>query len=151
MSTNSGPAGPLPAILRPAQIPAHERGGGVRSIPLVTREVGAAAFINGITIFQPDAAVASHSHNCDESVMILEGRAFVELDGLEYEVGPGDTTFLPANVPHRFRNASGTDPLRLFWTYASVNATRTIIATGLMNRIEDEHRAPAASDRILEG
>jgi len=40
------------AILRPSEIPARERG-GARTIPLVTRKVGATAFINGITIFEP--------------------------------------------------------------------------------------------------
>jgi putative monooxygenase len=128
-----------PAILRPSGIPARERGGGARTIPLVTRKVGATAFINGITVFEPGAAVALHSHNCDESVVVLEGHAIVEIEGVEHEVGPDETTFLPANIPHRFRNASATERMRIFWTYASVDATRTIIATGDTNTIDAEH------------
>jgi putative monooxygenase len=134
-----------PAILRPAEIPARERGGGARTIPLVTRKVGATAFINGITVFEPGAAVALHSHNCDESVMIIEGHAIVEIDGVEHQAGPDDTTFLPANIPHRFKNASATERMRIFWTYASVEATRTIIATGDTNTIDAEHEARTAS------
>ena len=130
-----------PVILRPAEIPARDRGGGARTIPLVTRGVGATGFINGITIFDPGASVPLHSHNCEESVMVLEGRAIVEIYGTEYEVGTQDVTFLPANVPHRFRNASATEPMRILWTYASIDATRTIVATGDTRTIDAEHRA----------
>jgi putative monooxygenase len=133
------PVKQTPAVLRPAQLTARERGGGVRTIPLVTRKLGATTFLNGITIFDPGAAVGLHSHNCEESVVILVGRAIVEIDGTEFEVGPQDTTFLPANIPHRFKNASSTEPMRIFWTYASIEANRTVIATGETRRIDAEH------------
>lgn len=140
MSDDSNPRAQQPAVLRPAAIPARARGGGARTIPLVTRKVGSTGFINGITIFEPGAAVPMHSHNCEESVVILAGRAIAEIDGVEYEVGPEDTTFLPANIPHRFRNASQTEPMRMLWTYASIDATRTLIETGATHSIDDEHR-----------
>jgi quercetin dioxygenase-like cupin family protein len=127
------------AILRPSNLPCRDRGGGARTVPLVTRKLGATGFINGITIFEPRASIPLHSHNCEESVMILEGHAVLELDGVEHPVGPHDTTFLPANVPHRFRNASSTAPMRMLWTYASVDATRTLIATGATHAIDAEH------------
>jgi quercetin dioxygenase-like cupin family protein len=136
------PFDPRPVILRPMELQPHDRGGGVRTIPLVTRSVGATGFINGITIFDPGTAVPLHAHNCAESIMIIEGRAVAEIDGVEYEVGTHEVTFLPANVSHRFRNASSTEPMRMLWTYASVDATRTIIATGDTCTIDAEHRAP---------
>jgi quercetin dioxygenase-like cupin family protein len=131
-----------PAILRPTEIEARSRGGGVRTIPLVTRKVGSTSLINGITIVDPGAAVPLHSHNCEESVVILSGRAMVEIEGIEHEVAADDTTFLPANIPHRFRNASQTEVLRILWTYASVDATRTIVSTGQTRSIDDEHDKP---------
>jgi putative monooxygenase len=133
---------PKPAILRPSEIEARSRGGGVRTIPLVTRKVGSTTLINGITLFDPGAAVPLHSHNCEESVVILSGRAMVEIDGVEHEVITDDATFLPANIPHRFRNASQTESLRILWTYATVDATRTIISTGQTRSIDDEHAKP---------
>ena len=129
----------LPALLRPAEKTPRDRGGGVRTIPLVTRGVGATGFINGITIFDPGAAVPMHSHNCDESVLVLEGRAMVEISGVAYSLEKDDTTFLPANIPHRFKNASQTERMRIFWTYASIDATRTIVATGDTKTIDAEH------------
>lgn len=128
-----------PAVLRLSELTARDRGGGARTVQLVTRKLGATGFINGITEFEPEAGIPLHSHNCEESVVILEGRAIVEIDGVEHRVGPGDATFLPPNIPHRFRNASATERMRILWTYASVDATRTLIATGQTARIEAEH------------
>jgi putative monooxygenase len=145
MSDKSSESGdfdpPRPAVLRPSEIPSRDRGGGARTIPLVTRKVGATGFINGITIFDPGASVPMHSHNCEESVVVLEGEAIVETGSLEYRLGPNDTTFFPANIPHRFKNASTTERMRILWIYASINATRTIIATGDTKTIDDEHRS----------
>ena len=96
------------AVLRPTEITPHERGGGARTIPLVTRKIGSTSLLNGITEFEPEAAIALHTHNCEESVIVLEGSAIAELDGVKYPMVAGDTTWVPANLPHRFINASST-------------------------------------------
>ena len=131
-------------ILRPSDIPSRARGGGVKTIPLVTRQIGATGFINGITIFPPGGSVELHKHNCEESVVLLEGRAIVELGDREHVVETGDVTFIPQGVPHRFRNASELDEMKILWTYVSPAADRTILATGETRLIEAEHRAPVA-------
>lgn len=131
-------------ILRPSEIPARERGGGAKTIPLVTRRTGARDFINGITIFAPKAAIPLHSHNCDESVLMLEGNAIAEIDGVRHDVTAGDVTFIPANIPHRFINRSDTEGMKILWTYASIDATRTLVETGDTRSIDEEHQAPIA-------
>jgi quercetin dioxygenase-like cupin family protein len=133
---------PKPAVLRPSEIAPRSRGGGVQTIPLVTRKVGSTGLINGITIIGPSSAVPMHSHNCEESVMVLSGRGFVEIDGVDHEVVPGDTTFLPANIPHCFKNASDAEEMRILWIYATIDATRTLIETGQTRTIDDEHVIP---------
>jgi putative monooxygenase len=120
--------GQKPVVLRPSDIPACQRGGGAKTIPLVTRRTGSTSFINGLTIFEPGAAIQMHKHNCEESVVILEGTAIAEIDGTEHRVSVGDV--IPAGIPHRFRNTSATEGMRILWTYASVDATRTLIETG---------------------
>ncbi|GHH40558.1 cupin domain-containing protein [Lentzea cavernae] len=127
------------SVLRAAELPAFSRGGGASTIPLVTRARGAMAFLNGQTLFAGGAGIPLHTHNCPESVVILEGDAVVEIDGVEHHLTRFDTTFVDAGVPHRFRNASDTAPMRILWTYASVEATRTIVATGLTTRVDAEH------------
>jgi len=128
-----------PAILRPTELPTNERGGGARTTPLVTRKCGSTSMINGITTFDPGAAIGLHKHNCEESVMVLDGHAIVEIEGVQYKLGATDTTWIPANVPHRFINASDSERMRIFWTYASIDATRTMIATGEERSIDAEH------------
>lgn len=129
---------PEPAILRPHGLKTNDRGGGARTTPLVTRRCGSTSMINGITAFDPGAAIGLHMHNCEESVMVIEGEAIAEIDGAQHRLATNDTTWIPANVPHRFINASDK-PMRIFWTYATVDATRTMIATGETRSIDAEH------------
>ena len=127
------------AILRPSEITPRARVGGARTLPMVSQQVGAKDFLNGITAFPPGAAIAEHFHNCDESVLIIRGAAVAHIDGKEHPVSVGDTSFIPAGVPHFFKNASDTEELHIFWTYASVDADRTIVATGVTTRVDEEH------------
>lgn len=127
-----------PAILRPTELPVNDRGNGARTIPLVTRSCGSTSMINGITAFDPGAKIGLHFHNCEESVMILEGVAVAEIGSERHHLKAGDTTWIPANVPHRFLNESDA-PMRIFWTYATVGATRTMVETGIQQTIDEEH------------
>ncbi|ROS32102.1 cupin domain-containing protein [Amycolatopsis thermoflava] len=129
-----------PAVLRPAELHAFSRGGGASTIPLVTAARGAQVFLNGQTLFEGGAGIPLHTHNCPESVVILDGDAIVEIDGVEHHLTRFDTTYVPAGMPHRFRNASATAPMRILWTYASVDATRTLVETGVTTRVDAEHR-----------
>ncbi len=52
-----------------------------------------------------------------------------------------DATFIPANVPHRFRNLSDTKGMKILWIYASVDATRTIIETGVTGPVSAEYKS----------
>ena len=128
-----------PAILRPTELPAADRGNGNKTIPLVSGAVGSQVMLNGITAIAPGQAIGLHTHNCEESVMVIEGKALAELDGADYPLDTFDTTWLPADVPHRFKNPSKDKMLRIFWTYASLDATRTLVATGETHRIGSEH------------
>jgi quercetin dioxygenase-like cupin family protein len=128
-------------VLRPSDIPRSNRGGGAFTTPLVSRRIGATGFINGITEIAPGAAIDFHSHNCEESVLLLEGAAILDIDGHEHRLAPLDTTWIPPNAVHRFRNPSSDRPLKIFWTYASLDATRTLASTGETRLVSAEHKA----------
>jgi len=128
-----------PQLLRPSELKSHDRGGGARTTPLVSPAIGATGFINGITEFGPGVAIPFHSHNCEESVMLLEGEAVMDIGGKEYPVQVFDTTWIPPNVSHRFRNVSATKPMKILWTYASSQATRTLTETGETRPVSAEH------------
>ncbi len=129
-----------PQIFRPDEMKAYERGGGARTIPLASVSKGASAFINGITEFGPGAKIPFHFHNCEESVMLLEGDAMFDIGGKEYHLKPMDTTWIPPNVPHRFRNLSETEGMKILWIYGMVDATRTLVESGETRQISAEHK-----------
>ena len=57
-------------------------------------------------------------------MVLLSGNAWLDIAGEVHDLKPLDTTFIPPNVPHRFRNKSDTEGMKILWIYASVNATR---------------------------
>lgn len=136
---SSSPDGLAPLVLHPGDLPVKDRGGGICTTPLVTAGRGSRAMLTGITTIAPGCAVPLHFHNCEECVLVVAGEGVAEIAGAEHPVAPRDTTWIPAGVHHRFRNSSASAPLTIFWTYASIDATRTIAATGLTTRIDEEH------------
>jgi quercetin dioxygenase-like cupin family protein len=139
ITQTAGDDGRPAVVLRSGEIPARARGGGASTVPLVSQQVGGKDFLNGITKFGPGSAIAEHFHNCDECVLVISGSAVAHIDGVAYHVEAGDTSFIPAGIHHYFENASDTEDMHIFWTYASVDATRTIVATGVTTRIDEEH------------
>ena len=93
---------------------------------MVTTNRGATQFLTGVTEFDPGAALAPHFHNCQESVVILDGRAAFETANGKHRLRKNDVTLVPTGVVHRFRNL-GRERLRILFIYGSINVTRTVI------------------------
>ncbi len=120
---------PAAAVIRRGDMPRISRAGGAETTRMVTPECGAGAFLNGFTEIPPNGAIPLHHHNCEESVLIVAGRAVVESGGSVFDADTGDVVWQPEGVPHRFINPSETGTLLIFWTYSSVDATRTLAET----------------------
>jgi quercetin dioxygenase-like cupin family protein len=126
-------------LLKPDELPSYERGGGAKTTPLVNPSLGSPGFITGYTSFGGGAEIPFHSHNCEESVVLMEGEAILDIDGQAYPLKAHDVTYVPPNVPHRFRNQSKTQPMKIMWIYARPDATRTLTETGVTNPVSAEH------------
>jgi putative monooxygenase len=128
------------AMLRADDLPAISRVGGVSTTRLVSSACGAQALLNGFTSSPPGAAVPVHFHNVEESVLVVDGEAVIEVEGQPpVQARAGDVTWIPPSLPHRFRNPSAETTLKIFWTYAAADATRTVVETGETQTIDAEH------------
>src|ERR1700757_4520163 len=72
------------------------RGGGVVTIPLITRQSAEEENLitTGISVYPPGTGAPLHSHNCDEHVTVLAGSAEVEIAGQVTPLEPDDTTYV---------------------------------------------------------
>jgi HTH-type transcriptional repressor of puuD len=117
-------------VLRISEVQPVARGSGVRTYPLVGRwNADGDGVTSGISEFAPGVGIPLHTHNVDETVLILSGEALFDLDGTPHELTAGDATWIAAGVRHRFVNR-GTGLMRFHWVYGGRDVTRTICATG---------------------
>lgn len=126
------PESPLaPSLLiRGAEVAPFARGGGAVTTPLVGKWNSTESSVTtGFTALPPGVGIPMHSHNVEECVLVVEGKATVTIGDDRFDVEAGDTTWVPAGVPHRFTNR-GDSTMRIYWVYGGLHVTRTITATG---------------------
>ncbi len=126
---NDRPSAPS-LLIRSSAVAPFDRGNGVVTIPYVGRwNCKTNRVTTGQTQFAVGTGLPLHSHNVEESVLVLEGEAVAEIEGESFDLVAGEATWVPAGVPHRFYNR-GTGTMRIFWVYGGRDVTRTITATG---------------------
>jgi quercetin dioxygenase-like cupin family protein len=127
-----------PQVLHQSDIEPVDRGTGVKTLPFIGKwNVVGNKVTTGITIFNPGTGIPLHTHNVEETVLVLEGEALAEIGDQQFELVAGDATWAPTGVPHRFANR-GNSTMRIYWVYGGRDVTRTICATG----VTVEHLSP---------
>ncbi len=132
-------------IIKAASVTRLGRGGGVETIPLITKHSAAEkiTITSGISTYPVGTGAPMHSHNCVEHVTLLSGVGECVIDGVVTPLEQFDTTYVEAGIPHLFRN-TGDEPMRILWIYDTDYVTRTFIANGRTV----EHLSP--DDRMVE-
>jgi mannose-6-phosphate isomerase-like protein (cupin superfamily) len=92
--------------------------GGALSKPLVMPETACSQHIDyRISMYQPMAHVALHSHKVQEQIYhVLEGEGVMEIDGKRHVVRKHDVIFLPPGISHSITNSGLVDLLFLVVT-----------------------------------
>jgi HTH-type transcriptional repressor of puuD len=117
-------------VIRPSEMTAFSRGSGVSTIPFVGHWNSALSTVTtGMTILPPGTSIPLHTHNVEETVLVLRGEATAELGDETVDLTAGEATWVATGVPHRFINR-GADELAIYWTYAGRFVTRSTVATG---------------------
>lgn len=118
-------------IIKAAEVERMGRGGGVVTIPLITRRSADEdnTMTTGISRYPKGTGAPLHLHNCAEHVTLLEGAGEVEIAGSVTPLIPYDTTYISAGIEHAFRN-TGDAAMTILWVYDSDRVTRTFAATG---------------------
>jgi quercetin dioxygenase-like cupin family protein len=117
-------------IFRTADLERRERGNGIRSLPLASRDTGAEQVLTGMTEIPVGGIIPLHTHSSEEFILVLRGDAIVRVDGREEPVTAMDATLIPSDVEHQFVNV-GEEPLHILWVYGDPDTTRTLVESGV--------------------
>ena len=111
--------------------PEHAKQGVTFERGLSAESVGANRISMHLGTIPAGGVSAAHKHEGHETALyVFAGRAAMEYgDRLEHtiEAGPGDFLFVGADVPHRARNVSDTEPVRFVVARTDPNEEESIV------------------------
>lgn len=76
--------------------------------------LGDEAFV-GVLELDADVSVPEHQDPTEEVIHVLEGSGVIHMDGKRFEVGPGDTIYMPAGATVSYDN--GGAPMKAFQVF----------------------------------
>lgn len=81
----------------------------------------------GLVTFAPGAMLPRHRHTFSESITLLQGRALVDVEGRQYEIGPLDNVTIPRGLAHKVTNLSRSAPALFHIAMASHAPARELV------------------------
>jgi mannose-6-phosphate isomerase-like protein (cupin superfamily) len=91
---------------------------GIHGRFLAHKDLGASTVSLLMNRADPGAAVPLHMHQVEETVVMFEGRIWVQLGDERRVIGPNDTVIIPAYMPHAW-GTEGTEAARMIRVYAA--------------------------------
>ncbi|MGH9629018.1 MAG: cupin domain-containing protein, partial [Bryobacteraceae bacterium] len=99
-------------VMRFAGLQPYELANGTRFYDLFAGRFGSEGICGGYGEFDSGAGLPCHTHNYDESITIVQGKAICSVQGRRYTLSDCDTALVPRGRPHRFVNA-GDDAMAM--------------------------------------
>jgi quercetin dioxygenase-like cupin family protein len=91
-----------------------------RSAPATSPDQGTRSSGSCVLELEAGHRLPRHTDSAEETIVVLEGRAQVEVGGERGELGPGGVALVPADVPHEVRSV-GDGRLRFLALYADAD------------------------------
>lgn len=110
MSESSGAKGGPEAVVKSAgSVPAEVVGAGTgtRMQVLVGPAEGAPNFVLRRFVMEEGGGIPSHTNLVEHEQYVLKGRARIRIADTEHRVGPDDSLYIPAGVPHSYEVEEG--------------------------------------------
>lgn len=107
-------------IVRPEEVPAYSPPlhAGTVNRRLVGKEVNGSRQVEVVLgTVEPGGVAERHTHEVEQAMYVVEGRALVEVGDDKREVGPGTACFFPPGMPHRVESL-GPGPLKALVIYS---------------------------------
>ena len=89
---------------------------GIHGRFLAHKDLGASTVSLLMNRADSGALVPLHMHQVEETVVVFEGRIWVQLGDERRVIGPYDTVIIPAFMPHAW-GTEGTEAARMIWVY----------------------------------
>ena len=89
---------------------------------------------SAIASVRPKEATTEHSHDEEETFIILSGTGKISVDGESSDIRKGDVIYLPRHSQHFVTNGSANEPLEflsIFWGSPEANARMAAMVTEL--------------------
>ena len=103
-------------IVRVSELAPAPSDAGVTWLRLVTSEHGAETMTAGVITFDPGTGLVPHIHPCEETVIIIDGKGTVHVEGRDIPLATYDTSIIQPGVPHFFSNESDR-PMTIAYFY----------------------------------
>ena len=115
-----------PKLIRHESVNPAERAPGITVFSMVDEGTGATQLSSGMVSYAPGASIATHHHNAEETMIVIEGGGILVLQGEEYRLKPNDAVFVTPGANHRLIN-DGERPFKIVWTYATIHVVTTFV------------------------
>jgi putative monooxygenase len=90
------------------QVVANRRRGGDIRVTLSPKTVGSTSGFGGVMWLAPGERVTEHYHPySEEFVHVIAGQLEMTVEGIPFDLSPGDSLMVPINARHRMVNLGG--------------------------------------------